>query len=196
MRPKRKSVQRGARAIGNYSPVIRGSFARWPAACGAVQRELRGGFFRCRAKIAFAGLAGTNFAQVLEAENSRRVAVGKLNLNRVVPHRIGALGGDARLVHGQQGRAGRGSALGFLLALVVAQRAGAMIPQKRKIVAAGMLVRPGDLHAFTRRDVHLDARRLFSRVLCYGHEESIPRLRYADCITANRLQPTTEYSVT
>src|SRR5271156_1928877 len=126
MRPKRKSVQRGARAIGNYSRVIQRSCAR-PSAARALNGPLRGGFFCCRAKIAFAGFAGANFAKVLKAENSRRVTIGKLNLNRVVPHRIGALGRHARLVHGQQRRAGRGSALGFLLALVVAQRAGAMI---------------------------------------------------------------------
>src|SRR5580658_517758 len=152
MRPKRKSAQRGARAIGNYSPVISRSFWRPTAA----NRALGGGFFRGGTKIARAVFAGANFAEMLETENAGRVAIRKLNLQRVVPHRIGALGGDARLVHWQQRRDARGAALGFLLALVVAQRAGAMIAQVRKIVTAGVLVRPSDFHAFTRRDVHLD----------------------------------------
>src|SRR5580704_5834694 len=165
MRPKRKSAQRGTRAIGNYSPVISQSFWRPTAA----NRALRGSFFRRRTKFARAVFARANFAQVLEAENARRVAIRKLNLQRVVPHRIGALGGDARLIHGQQRRATRGAALGFLLALVVAQRAGAMIAQIRKIVTAGVLVRPGDFHALARRDVHLDAQRFFSRILCDWH---------------------------
>src|SRR5271156_957558 len=144
-RPKRKSCGGWPAAKGNYWPVIRWRFSR-----------LRCGFFRCGTKFARAVFAGTNFAEMLEAENARRVAIGKLNLQRVVPHRIGALGGDARLVHGQQGGAAAGAALGFFLALVVAQRAGAMIAQVREIVAAGVLVRPGDFHTFTRRDVHLD----------------------------------------
>ena len=61
-----------------------------------MRRSLRGS-----AKIARARLAGTNFAEMLEAENSRRVTIGKLILQRVIPHRVGALGGDARLVHRQ-----------------------------------------------------------------------------------------------
>src|SRR5580658_1265091 len=167
MRPKRKSAHRGTRAIGNYSPVISRRFWRSTAANSA----LRGGFFRFGTKFSRAVIAGANFAQVLEAEYARRVAIGKLNLQRVIPHCIGALGSDARLVHGQQRRAVRGAALGFLLALVVAQRTGAMIAQVRKIVAAGVLVRPGDFHAFTRRDVHLDTQRFFSRILCDWHEK-------------------------
>src|SRR5271163_1511005 len=152
MRPKRKSAQRGTRAIGNYSPVISQSF--WGRI--AANSALGGGFFRRGTKFARTVFAGANFAEMLETENARRVAIRKLNLQRVVPHRIGALGGDARLVHGEQRRGARAAALGFLLALVVAQRARAMIAQVRKIVATGVLVRPGDLHAFTRRDVHLD----------------------------------------
>src|SRR6202034_2861603 len=101
------------------------SFARGTAA----NRSLRGGFFRCGTKFACAVFTGANFAQVLETENARRVAIGKLNLQRVIPHSSSALGGDARLVHRQQRRAARGAALRFLLALVVAQRAGTMIAQ-------------------------------------------------------------------
>src|ERR1700733_5809168 len=148
---------------------FRWAFAPCSVARGSGWRALCGGFFWRRAKVALAGLAGTNFAQMFEAENSCSVAVGKLDLHGVVSHRVGALGGDARFVHAQQERGRTGAALGFLLALVVAQRAGAMIAQVREIVAAGVLVRPSDLHALARRDVYLNAHRFFSRVLCYGH---------------------------
>ena len=112
---------------------------------------------------------------MFKAENSRRVTIGKVNLERVVPHRIRALGGDARLVHGQR-RADAGPTLGFLLALVVAQRAGAMIAQVREIVVAGVLVRPGDCDALARRYVYFDASRFFSRVLCDRHKKFRLRL--------------------
>src|SRR6202050_3276088 len=168
MRPKRKSRGEWHAAKGNYSTVIQVDLS-----CSVARslgwRALCGGFFWRRAKVALASLAGTNFAQMFEAENSCSVAIGKLDLHGVVSHCVSALGGDARFVHGQQRRARTGAALGFLLALVVAQRAGAMIAQVREIVAAGVLVRPSDLHALARRDVYLNAHRFFSRVLCYGH---------------------------
>src|SRR5580704_12259957 len=168
MRPKRKSRGERHAAKGNYSTGMRWTFALWLVAGGSGWRALCGGFFGRRAKVALAGFAGTNFAQMFEAENSCSVAIGKLNLHGVVPHCVGALGGDARFVHGQQRRAGTGAVLGFLLALVVAQRAGAMIAQVRKIVVAGVLVRPSDLDTLAGRDMYFNAHRLFSRVLCYG----------------------------
>src|SRR5580658_3849653 len=62
--------------------------------------EALGGLFRgCRSELTSACLAGTDFAKMLEAENPSRVAIGKLDLNRVIPHRVRALGCDARLIH-------------------------------------------------------------------------------------------------
>src|ERR1700689_801296 len=144
-RPKRKSRGERHAAKGNYWTVMRCPFAPWSVAGGSAWRALRGRFFGHRAKIARAGFAGTNFSQMFEAENPCSVAIGKLNLHGVVPHCVGALGGDARFVHGQQRRAGTGAVLGFFLALVVAQRAGAMIAQVREIVVAGVPARPRDL---------------------------------------------------
>src|SRR5580658_7608755 len=168
-RPKRKPRGGWPTAKGYYSPAIRPNCTLWSGARGYEERVLCGGLFCGSAKIARARLAGTNFAEMLEAENSRRVTIGKLNLQRVIPHRVGALGGDARLVHRQQRRAGAGAALSLLLTLVVAQRARAMIAQVREIVAAGVHVRPRDLDALACRDVYLDAQRFFSRVLCDWH---------------------------
>src|SRR5208282_288590 len=84
-RLKRKSCGAWFAAKGNCCSVIRWSFSR-----------LRGGLFCWGTKFARALFAGADFAQVLEAEYSRRVAIGKLDLQRVIPHRIGALGRDAR----------------------------------------------------------------------------------------------------
>ena len=66
-----------------------------------VNGALRSRFFCCGAKIALAGFAGADFAQMFKTEDSRRVTIGELYLDRVVPHRIRALGSDARLVHRQ-----------------------------------------------------------------------------------------------
>src|SRR5271165_1758446 len=92
--PKRKSCGAWFAAKGNRWSVIRRSCSR-----------LRGDFVCWGTKFARAVFAGTNFAEMLETEDSGRVAIGKLDLQRVVPHRIGALGRNAWLVHGEQGRA-------------------------------------------------------------------------------------------
>lgn len=109
---------------------------------------------------------------MFEAENSGGVAIGKLNLNRIVPYRVRALGRDAWLVHRQD--RGRCSSLRLLLTLVVAQGAGAVIAQVGKIIAARMHVSPGDFDTFAGRDVHLDADGLLTNILRYWHSEFNP----------------------
>jgi hypothetical protein len=51
------------------------------------------------AKLAHARLARADFTQMFEAVDSGCMAVGKFNLNCVVPYRRGALGGHAGLKH-------------------------------------------------------------------------------------------------
>ena len=111
--------------------------------------ELSGSLGGFVAEFARARLAGAYFAEVTETENAGRVAIGELNLNRVVPYRRCRLGGNPWLVHRQRCRTfslGRG--FGFLLPLVIAHSAGARIAQIGKIEMAGMGIGPGDIHAF------------------------------------------------
>src|SRR5580704_16685230 len=88
--------------------------------------KLGAGFLRWSAKIVRTCVAGTNFTQVLEAVDAGRVAVGIVDLDRVIPNRGGLFRRCARLEHRQQ-RALRESAgprrgVFFFLALVFAQR--------------------------------------------------------------------------
>src|SRR5580704_12622653 len=100
------------------------------------------------AEIPPARFARADFAQVLKTVDSRSVAVGESNLQRVIPHRLGALRRHARLEHRKFNRRGAGMRkAGFLVAFVVAKRAGTHIPKIGKGIVAGMPVGPGDVHS-------------------------------------------------
>ena len=83
---------------------------------------------RSWAKFVGASLAGANFAQMLEAENSSRMAVGEIDLDGIVADRRSGASRNFRLVHWEHSRrqsagklAWRWSAwqVGFLGTLVV-----------------------------------------------------------------------------
>jgi hypothetical protein len=100
-----------------------------------------------------------------EAENTCRVAIGKLDLDGVIAYRARGLGGHARLKHWQSGE-GRslGTRLRFLFALVIAHCTRARISQIGKIVVARMIIRPGDINALACRKMDFQADRFFSGV--------------------------------
>jgi hypothetical protein len=57
----------------------------------------------------------------------------------------------------------------FLVALLVAGGAGALIAQIRKIVVAGVIVGPRDVYASTGGDVNLNVKRFFALINRDGH---------------------------
>lgn|SRR6266700_202046 len=101
------------------------------------------------------------------------VAVGKRNLNRVIPYLRGGFGARLGLEHGERRRRRHSWREGleslFFAALIVAGRAGAFVAQVGKIVVASVAVGPGDVHTSAAGNVNLDAGRLFSRVEGSGH---------------------------
>src|SRR5712692_7932479 len=132
-----------------------------------ARAQPRSDLFRSRAELAGAVLTGTDGSQIVEAVDAGGVAVGKIDLNGVVAHGVGAAGLGPGLEHGQHGgsrRAGRGRRRPFPRTLVVAQRTGTLVAQINEIVVAGVVVRPGDVHATAGGDVYLHVRRFFSRV--------------------------------
>src|SRR5690349_23553416 len=100
--------------------------------------------------------------------DARGVAVGKRDLNGVIPHLRGSFGTRLGLEHGQRRR--RRHSLRerlesfFLSAFVVAGSAGALVAQVCEIVMAGVAVGPGDVHTGAARNVNFHASGLFSRV--------------------------------
>jgi hypothetical protein len=107
---------------------------------------------------------------MLEAVDSRRVAIRKRYLQSVIAHGLRALRCYARLEHRQlNGRDGRGSHASFLIALIVAQRARTQITQIRKRVVARVPVRPGDIHSLPSRDAYLYVGWFFADILRYWH---------------------------
>jgi hypothetical protein len=116
-------------------------------------------------KLTSAHFTGTDFAKMVEAEDSRRVAVRKYDLDRVVPYRAGGFGCDAGLEHRQQRhRRSAFSGFHFLLPLVVAHRARAGIAQIGKVVMTNVGIRPGDVDPLAGRYVDLQACRFFPGV--------------------------------
>src|SRR4030095_8099982 len=93
--------------------------------------------------------------------NSRRMAVGKRNLNRVLADRLCRLCPRLGLEHGQRrGARNRGCTLGerFVLeASVVAGGAGTFLAQIDEIEVARVPVRPGNVHTRSAADVNLHA---------------------------------------
>lgn len=135
---------------------------------------------RSCAKFVGASFAGTNFAQMLKAENSGRMAVGEIDLEGIATHRGSRASRNFRLVHGQNCRgkcagklANRGCPLlagfGFFRAFIIAQRAGTLVAKVRKVIVARVAIGPLDVHARARRDVHLDLGRFLSRVQWNRH---------------------------
>ena len=94
------------------------------------------------------------------------MAVVETDLYRVVSYLRRSLGRQLGLVHGQQWRSREFYAwAGFLLfALIVAGRAGTIVPQKRKVKMAGVPIRPDNVHAHPRLHVDLHIDGLFALV--------------------------------
>src|ERR1700733_660906 len=113
---------------------------------------------------------------MLEAEDPCRVAIRKLNLHRIVPHRIRALRRHLRFKHWQWRTRCAANVLHFF-SLVVAKRARAIVAKIWKIEVAGMTVSPCDIHSLARGDPYLDINWLFSRFEWNGHRVSFrPKL--------------------
>jgi len=89
-----------------------------------------------------------------------RVAVGKGDLDGVVPYLRGRLCAGFRLEHGKRGRRSksrRGFGKRFFLgAFVVARGAGAVIAEVGKIEMRDVAVGPSDVNASVCRDVDFD----------------------------------------
>ena len=122
------------------------------------------------AKFLCARIARAYFPQVLEAVDSGGVRVGKFQLNGIISNCRSFFRRDSWFVHRQYCSAARFRATFFVvLALIVANRAGAMIAQIRKIVSARVPVRPDDFDALACRHVDLHAGRSFSHVQLNRH---------------------------
>src|SRR5207248_9815321 len=89
------------------------------------------------------------------------VAVSKGDLDGVIAYLRGGLCAWLGLEHGQHGRGGhsrRKRLEGFFLtALVIAGRAGALIPQISKFIVARMAIGPGDVDTGAPAYVNRDA---------------------------------------
>src|SRR6266850_496989 len=123
-----------------------------------VRRETISGF--CGGGL-HALKAGANRAQMIVGIDAGGVAVGKRNLNCVVPY-LGS-GGSARsgFEHGERGRGSEGRRCSgegfFLFPLVIAGSAGAMVAEIGKIEMRDMAVGPGDVHTRVGGDVNFYA---------------------------------------
>ena len=95
---------------------------------------------------------------MLVAEDAGIVAIVEIDLYRVIADLGGGLGANFGFVHGQHGRReGSGFGGGVLLVLValfVASGAGAFLAEIGKIVMAGVIVGPSDIHARAAGDVN------------------------------------------
>lgn len=114
----------------------------------------------------------------------RRVAIGKRDLNRVIPYLRRSLGARLGLEHGQRRRrrhSRRGVGGCFFVALVIAGRAGTFVAQIREIVMAHVAVGPRNVHAGTTGNVNLDASRLFARIEGSRHASGVFRLSFFRC---------------
>ena len=132
--------------------------------------QLSGGVGGGLAKLPGARVAWANFAEMTETENPGGVTIRKLDLNRVVTHRAGGVSGHARLEHGQRSKVrSLGPGLRFFLALVIAHRARARIPQIRKIVVARMIVRPGNIYTLAGGKANFQTDWFFSDVQWNRH---------------------------
>jgi hypothetical protein len=106
-------------------------------------------------------LARTNRPQEIEAENSRRVAVVKIDLQGIVANRMSRLSRKFGLEHreqrGGQYRISLRPFRQFFHALVIAHRARALLAQVGKIVMARVSIGPRDIDTRSRRyvDFHL-----------------------------------------
>ena len=129
--------------------------------------------------------AGTNGAEIIEAVDSRGMAIVKVNLQSVVAHRMRGLGGEPRLEHRQerrtQGKSGRAwiftsqlriffKAGLFLLPLVIAHGAGALLAQVGEIEMADVFVGPCDIHTSAGRNVDFYLGRFSARIDGNRHE--------------------------
>src|SRR5580693_9697154 len=130
-------------------------------------------------------LAGANGSQEIEAVDSGRVAVVKINLQGVVADGVRRLCRQLRFVHGEQrrtrrrGRDARGifffQLLVFLLPLrlflplVVAHGAGTFLAEIGEVVVAGVAVGPSYVDSFSGRHVHFHVGRFSSRIDGNGH---------------------------
>jgi hypothetical protein len=122
------------------------------------------------------GTVGTraDAAQVIVAENTGGMAVGKRDLDGVVADRGCCLRARPRLEHrqsscGRRARAGKG-ALSY--PLVIASGAGAFVAKISKIVMTGVTVGPGDVDTRAAGDVNFYRRRFFAGIKRNGHRAS------------------------
>lgn len=122
------------------------------------------------AKFPLACATWAHLPEVHEGVDSGGVPVRKFDLDGIVSHRACRFGRHLRLKHRQNIAIDPLRLLARLsFPLIVACGAGTVVSQVRKIIPAGMPIRPCDLDALARRHVHLYARRLPSHVLGYRH---------------------------
>src|SRR5215470_5652986 len=104
--------------------------------------------------------AGADGAEMVVGVDAGRVAVGKGDLDGVVPYLCGRLGAGFRFEHRKRGRRSksrRGFGEGFLFgALIVAGGAGAVVAEISEVEMRDVAVRPGDVNASVCRDVDFD----------------------------------------
>src|SRR5579863_3218122 len=117
--------------------------------------------------LRLARLALAVAAQVIPGINSGGVAIVPLEAECVIADRLGRFRPRGRLVHGQQSRGlrlGNPRLASLRLALLVAGRAGAGVPQPGEAPVAAMAVLPRDLQPLSAGllDAHLDRRDCFA----------------------------------
>jgi hypothetical protein len=135
---------------------------------------------------------------VFVAEDTGIVAVVEINLHSVVADLAGGLGANFGFEHGQGGGGDRrggfcsGGVLLLLVALFVAGGAGAFFAKIRKIVMAGVIVGPGDVHTGSAGDVNFNVQRFFALINRDGHginsgtaglDSSVAAISWRDGIT-------------
>lgn len=125
-------------------------------------------------------LARADAAEMVVGVYPGGVAVGKCDLNRVIPYLRCSFGARLGLEHGQRGRRGHSRRRlegRFFVALVIARRAGAFVAQIGEVVMAGVAVGPRYVHTGAARNVNLDAAWFFAWVEGSGHGESLQSSR-------------------
>src|SRR6266481_6180822 len=115
--------------------------------------------------------AGADTAEMIVAEDSGCVAVGKRDLNGVVANRGGRLRARLRLKHRQRG-GGSGSRADSALSypFIIAGGAGTLFAKIREVVVTCVSVRPGDVNAGAAGYVNLYAGWLFAGIDWNGHD--------------------------